>query len=130
MGADASVKVLKIILIISGSLSLFLGILGIFLPLLPTTPFLLLSAACYAKSSKSFYDKLLGNRILGPYIKNYRVNKSIPLNVKISSISLLWLTITVSIVFFSKNIIISIILLIVAVSVTAHILSFKTSKLK
>lgn len=130
MGRNDSLTMLKIILIISGTLSLILGIIGIFLPLLPTTPFLLLSAACYAKSSKRFYDKLLGNRILGTYIKNYRVNKSLPLKIKVSSISLLWLTITVSVLFYSNNIFISIILLFVAVLVTAHILSIKTAQLK
>ena len=81
---------MKTLYIALGTLSLALGILGIFLPLLPTTPFLLLTAALYFKSSPRLYNWLLNHKHLGPYIRNFRENKAIPLRAKIISISLMW----------------------------------------
>ena len=72
-------------MITTGTFFVGLGIIGIFLPLLPTTPFLLLAAACYARSSKRFYNWLLNNKWFGNYIKNYRERKGIPLQIKIIS---------------------------------------------
>ena len=82
-----------------------IGILGIFIPVLPTTPFFLLAATLYAKSSKRFYDWLLSNRFFGKYIKNYREGKGITLKIKISTIALLWITIGCS-ALFAVNILI------------------------
>jgi uncharacterized membrane protein YbaN (DUF454 family) len=120
-------KLKKIFLITCGSIFLALGILGIFLPLLPTTPFLLLTATCYAKSSKKLLKRLLDNRIIGKYITDYRQNKGIRKSIKIYVLSLLWTTITLSIVFFTDDAIwIKILLGCVAVGVTIHISTFKT----
>ena len=83
---------MKTLCIILGSISLALGILGIFLPLLPTTPFLLLTAALYFKGSPRLYNWLLNHRHFGPYIRNFRENRAIPLQAKIVSVSLIWLT--------------------------------------
>ncbi|MDR3327564.1 MAG: YbaN family protein [Prevotellaceae bacterium] len=105
-----------------------LGILGIFLPVLPTTPFLLLAAALFAKSSDRLYKRLLEDKYLGAYIKNFRENRSIPLRVKIVSISLMWLTIGYSALFAVRVTWLKILLLIIAIGVTIHILSFKTKK--
>ena len=74
---------MKTLYIVIGTISLALGILGIFLPLLPTTPFLLLTAALYFKGSFRLYNWLLNHRYFGPYIRNYRENKAIPLRAKI-----------------------------------------------
>ena len=68
------------LLIAAGTVFLALGVVGILLPLLPTTPFLLLAAACYAKSSKRFSNWLLNNRVFGKIIKDYREGWGIPLN--------------------------------------------------
>ncbi|NLO20223.1 MAG: DUF454 domain-containing protein, partial [Ignavibacteria bacterium] len=68
----------KFLLIIAGSFSLILGLIGIVIPILPTTPFLLLSAACFFKSSDKLYNKLISSKYLGSYIKNYREKKSVP----------------------------------------------------
>jgi uncharacterized membrane protein YbaN (DUF454 family) len=103
-----------------------LGILGIFLPLLPTTPFLLLTTACYAKSSKRLLKKLLDNRLVGKYITEYRQNRGIRKSIKIYVLSLLWTTIALSIVFFADALWIKILLGCVAVGVTIHISTFKT----
>ena len=115
------------LLIIAGTFFLGLGIIGIFLPLLPTTPFLLLAAACYARSSKRFYNWLLKNRWFGNYIKNYREGKGVSLEVKILSISFLWIAIGYSAIFVLRILLGRIILILIAIGVTIHILSIKTS---
>lgn len=117
----------KIVLIIIGSISAALGVVGIFLPVLPTTPFLLLAAYCYFEGSPKLYAALLNNRFLGEYIKNFREHKSIPLKTKIFAISMLWLTIGYCILFVIPLLIIKALLFIIALAVTIHILSFKTS---
>jgi uncharacterized membrane protein YbaN (DUF454 family) len=119
-------KLKKVFLITVGSIFLGLGILGIFLPLLPTTPFLLLTVACYAKSSKSLLRKLLANRLVGKYISDYQQNKGIRKSIKIYVLTLLWTTITLSIVFFAGALWLKILLGCVAVGVTIHISTFKT----
>ncbi|PKK85447.1 MAG: DUF454 domain-containing protein [Thermoplasmata archaeon HGW-Thermoplasmata-1] len=113
-------RLIKGALISAGTFFVGLGVLGIFLPLLPTTPFLLLAAACYAKGSKRFYNWLLSNKWFGNYIKNYREGKGVPLKVKILSISLLWLTIMFSTVFIGDNLFVRIILILIAIGVTIH----------
>lgn len=117
-------------LIFLGSLFLGLGILGIFLPLLPTTPFLLLAAACFARSSKKLYEWLLNNRWFGSYIRNYREGKGIPLKVKIASLALLWMAIVYSTVFVASGFLVRFILVLIAICVTIHILSFKTLRIR
>jgi uncharacterized membrane protein YbaN (DUF454 family) len=116
----------KGLLVALGTLFLALGVIGIFIPLLPTTPFLLLSSACYIKGSKRFYDWLIKNRWLGEYIKNYQDGKGVPFKVKIIIINVLWLTIILSIILFVSNLIIKIILFIIAIGVTIHIVKIKT----
>ena len=117
---------LRVILIIAGTVSLSLGIVGIVLPVLPTTPFLLLAAVCYARSSQRFYNWLLGNRYLGIYIRNYLEKRGIQLKVKIFTIAWLWLTISASVILISPNLIVQVILVVIATGVTAHVLSLKT----
>ncbi len=116
------------ILIIIGSFFTGLGILGIFLPLLPTTPFLLLAAACYIRSSERFYNWLINNKWLRNYIKNYLEGKGVSLKVKVLSISLLWITIGYSVVFVVNIFLIRVILILIAIVVTIHILSIRTLK--
>ncbi len=122
-------RLIRGILIIAGTFFVGLGVIGIIVPLLPTTPFLLLAAACYARSSKRFFNWLIKNRWFGNYIKNYRDGKGIPLKVMVVSISLLWLTIAFSAIFIVHNIYIRIILIIVAIGVTTHILSIRKLKI-
>lgn len=87
-----------------GHLSVALAVLGIFLPLLPTTPFLLLAAACYARGSVRFYNWLLNNRTFGPIIVNWRVHRSVALRHKITAIVVIVLSIGSSVIFFVPNI--------------------------
>jgi uncharacterized membrane protein YbaN (DUF454 family) len=116
----------KIILTALGTIFVSLGIVGIFLPILPTTPFLLLGAACYIRGSKKFYNWIINNKYLGSYIKNYRENRSIPKKTKILAVTLLWFSIISSVVFFIPQFIVKAVLLLVAAGVTVHILALKT----
>ncbi|MBN1861453.1 MAG: YbaN family protein [Candidatus Thermoplasmatota archaeon] len=123
-------KFFRYFLIIAGIVFLGFGIIGIFLPILPTTPFLLLAAACFARSSQRFYNWLMNNRWFGSYIKNYREGRGIPLRFKIFTISLLWLTISASVYCVINNFWIQIILIIIAISVTVHVLTIRTYRHK
>lgn len=94
----------KYLLIMFGSLSLGIGILGAFLPILPTTPFMLLAAACFARSSDRLYQRLINDRTFGPMIVEWREHRSIPRKTKLISIALIAVTISLSITFAMPNI--------------------------
>lgn len=79
-----------------GWLSVVIGVIGIFVPVLPTTPFLLLAAACFARSSKRFYRWLVEHPRLGPWIRDYLDGNGIPLKGKVYAISLMWTSIALS----------------------------------
>lgn len=96
------------------------------MPLLPTTPFLLLAAACYIRSSEKFYNWLINNKYLGKYIKHYIEGTGIPLKGKIFSITILWFTILISAIFVIHIIWVKILLLVIAIGVTIHILKHPT----
>lgn len=114
-------KPVKILMIATGTFLIGVSIVGIFVPVLPTTPFLLLAAALYARSSRRFYNWLINNRILGRYIKNYREGKGIPLKVKIIAISILWITIGYSAIFAIDILWVRILLVLIAIGVSVHI---------
>ena len=84
------------VLIAAGTLSLGVAIVGIFLPLLPATPFLLIAAACYVRSSDRLYRWLLANPVTSSYISNDRAGKGIPTRAKAASIGFLWITLAAS----------------------------------
>ena len=115
-----------LLLKIAGTLSLVIGGIGIILPLLPTTPFLLLAAVCYAKSSKGCYRWLIYNRWFGEYIRNWHEGRGIPMKTKALSILFLILTIGHCAVFVVPFFIGKVALIIIAVCVSVHILSFPT----
>jgi len=110
----------------AGTLFVGLGTLGIFLPLLPTTPFLLLAAACYARGSKRFYNWLVSNRWFGNYIKNYREKKALPLKTKVFSIVLLWATMGYSTILVVNTFLVRALLVGIAIGVTFHIALIRT----
>ena len=83
-----------------GTLFLLLGIVGIFVPIMPTTPFLLLATACYARSSHRFYNWLMNHPALGPLIVEWRTYRSIPWRVKLMAVVTMTLTFGSSIIFF------------------------------
>ncbi len=117
---------MKIFLSIIGLISLGLGLVGIFLPVLPTTPFLLLSAALFLRSNRRLYDWLLNHPRLGPYITNFMIHKSIPLKVKVISVSLVWITLLYCAIFVVEFWLFRLLFILLATAVTIHILSYKT----
>jgi uncharacterized membrane protein YbaN (DUF454 family) len=108
-----------------GTVSLGLGIAGIFIPILPTTPFLLLAAYCYMRSSSRMHRWLLNNRFFGSYVRNYIEGRGMPLHLKIITIALLWTTIGLTTAFAVDYIAIRIVLIIIAFAVTTHIVMIK-----
>ena len=92
-------RAVRVALVLAGTGFVGLGILGAFLPVLPTTPFMLLAAACYARASTRFYNGLLNNRAFGPTIREWRRYRSIPYRTKWTAIGLMAVTLTASIVF-------------------------------
>ena len=126
-GAKVKMKGLaRVLLVVGGTVCVALGILGIFLPVLPTTPFLLLAGICYARSSKRFYHWLMTNRWCGEYIRNYREGRGIPLKQKVLTILLLWLTIGYAAGFVVSLWWVKLVLLAIAVGVTIHLAKLKT----
>lgn len=115
-------------LIVLGSLSLALGLLGIALPLLPTTPFLLLSATCYFHGSDRLYQWLMSHPTLGPYIRSFREDKAIPLRAKIISVTMVWVTLLYCIFFVVDPLWLKCLLFVLAIAISWHILSFATRK--
>ena len=117
---------MKILLAALGLLSLGLGILGIFLPVLPTTPLLLLAAALFLRSSRPLYDWLLNHPRLGPYIRNFMEHKAIPLRVKVISVSMVWITLVYCAVAVADHWAFRLFFIALVAAITAHILSYKT----
>ena len=96
-------RVVRVVLVVVGSLALVLGVLGIFLPVLPTTPFLLLAAACYARASERFYLWLLRSPAFGPTIREWRQHRSIPRRTKWVAVALMTVSIGASIVLLAGH---------------------------
>jgi uncharacterized membrane protein YbaN (DUF454 family) len=84
----------------AGFVSLGIGMAGVVMPVLPTTPFILLAAACFARSSDRFHDWLLNHRTFGPLVREWRQYRSIPHRTKLLAIAMMAATLTVSVVFF------------------------------
>lgn len=117
---------MRYILAFLGCISLVLGIIGIFLPVLPTTPFLLLSAALFVRSSENLYSWLINHKYLGTYIRNFRENRAIPLRVKIVSVTLVWVTLLYCAVCVAQVWWLRLLFVGIAIGVSVHVLSYKT----
>jgi uncharacterized membrane protein YbaN (DUF454 family) len=115
------------LLIILGTVCVVIGAIGIFIPVLPTTPFLLLAAFCYLRGSPRFHSWLINNRLFGAYIRNYIEGRGIPLKVKLFTIALLWATIGISI-WLAANLVVTIILSVIAAAVTLHIATIRARR--
>ena len=109
-----------------GTVTLLLGSLGIILPVLPTTPFLLLNAYFYVRSSDRLYQWLINHRIFGLYVRSYLKYRAVSRKTKIFALSSLWITIILSLIFFIHKWPVRLMILLVASIVTVHILSLKT----
>lgn len=117
---------MKYLYVSSGFVSVVLGVIGIFLPVLPTTPFLLLAAAMFFRGSPRAYRWLMNHPRLGPYIKSFREDKSIPLRIKVIAISTLWLTAIHCVLFIFPWLWLKLAMILLATAITLYILSFKT----
>ena len=118
---------LRIAILCIGFCSVGLAILGIFLPVLPTVPLLLLAVACFARSSERFHDWLINHYRLGPMIQGYTSGQGIPLRAKLTAIGMLWVTISIS-VFIVHSLWLKYLLVIIAISISLYLLSLPTSK--
>lgn len=116
---------MKILYIILGTLSLVLGIIGIFLPVLPTTPLLLLTAFFYYRGSSRMYHWLMNHPQLGPYIRNFRENKIIPRRIKVYILVMLWASLLFC-AYILQPLWLKALMMVIAIGVTLHILSYKS----
>jgi len=117
----------RVALIVAGFAFVFLGVLGAFLPLLPTTIFLILASACFVRSSPRANEWLRNNRLLGAYLRNYQDRSGMTVLSKAMHITALWIGIGTSALFFTENLWIRLVLAAIAVGVTIHLLVIKTS---
>jgi uncharacterized membrane protein YbaN (DUF454 family) len=116
-----SSRVLKALLIVCGTLCVALGVVGIFLPLMPTTVFLLLAAACYARSSDRFYQRLVNHRLLGVYIRNGRAGGGMRRRDKVVTLALLWISIGATMIWTAEAWWLRLLLAAIAIGVTVHV---------
>ncbi len=115
----------KVALNILGTMFLLVGVLGVVLPLLPATPFLLLASACYVRGSTTLHNWLMRNRYLGPYITNIKDKRGMPIKAKIITITVLWVSLLFS-MYRVDSFLLDLTLLIVGIGVTTLILKLKT----
>jgi uncharacterized membrane protein YbaN (DUF454 family) len=118
----------RIVFLMVGVLSLATGLVGMFVPLLPTTCFLLLAAWCFARSSPRLYRWMYTNRWFGTYLQDYREGRGIPRALKVGSLSVMWLTIGASVVFAISALWVQLVLVAIALGVTIHVASLRDSR--
>ncbi len=118
-------EIKRLIFFTLGATFLGVGVIGIVIPVLPTTPLVLASFLCFSQSSKKAEKWISNNRYFGSYIENYKTKKGVPLDVKLKSILFLWVMLIASIILMDQYSL-HLILILVGVAVTAHILSLKT----
>jgi len=116
----------KPIYILLGSISVVIGVIGIFLPGLPTTTFLLIASFFYVRSSPKLYDWLINHKVLGKFISDYQKHKAISLKHKILSLTMMWFFIGISVMYFVEKDFINIILLLCGLIGTVIVLSIKS----
>ena len=114
----------RALLLCAGCLAVGLGVLGIFLPLLPTVPFLLLAAVCFSRSSRKLQLWLFNHRYLGPYLTNYLLRKGISKKQLWSSLSSMWTAMLLA-MYFAPIWTVKILLLVIACLVSRHLLSLQ-----
>jgi len=112
---------MRVLLIAGGTLCVALGVIGIFLPLMPTTVFLLLAAACYARSSDRFYQRLVNHRVLGMYVRAGREGRGMPRRAKVVTLVLLWASIGSTVIWTAHAWWLRLLLLAIAIGVTVHV---------
>jgi len=118
----------KIVLTLAGLIFVAIGLIGIFVPGLPTTVFMILAAYCFIKSSERLYRWVTENKLFGFRVKHFMETKTIPLRGKIHSISAMWLMVLLSIIFLKVSLVVKVIIALAALAGTLVILSYPTAK--
>lgn len=116
----------KVILMTIGSISLVLGFIGVFLPVIPTTPFVLVSLACFMNTSEKMHHFVMTNKHLGPYARAYANGEGIPKRAKLKAVFLIWITIGFSVIFVLDKLPLRIMLLVIATIVSTYIFTRPT----
>ena len=117
---------MKLALNIAGVLAVVLGVVGIFLPLLPTTPFLLLAAACFARGSPRLHHALMAHPVCGPYLRNYHEGRGIPRRAKVIALLMMWSSLGVALWRF-EHLWLRLALLAIGAGVTIYLLRLPSS---
>lgn len=104
-----------------GTIALVVGVIGLFLPLLPTTPLVLAAAACYLRGSKRMHRMLVGNRLFGKVLSDYNAGRGISWKVRITSTMFIWTSLATSFLFFDMPPFVLLVLVLVGVAVSTHI---------
>jgi uncharacterized membrane protein YbaN (DUF454 family) len=120
--------VLRAVLIVAGWLSVVAGIAGVFLPLVPTVPFLLLAVACFARSSQRFHDWLVEHAYFGPLVRDYLNSGGIPRKAKVMALCMVWVSFPVSTLFFARVLWLKILLIATAVGITVYLVLLPAAK--
>ena len=124
---SGSTSVLRWLLFACGWLSVALALLGLFLPVLPTVPFLLLALACFSRSSDRFHTWLVEHEQLGPLVRPYLAGAGMPLKAKVKAILLVWASILLSTFFLIERLWLQILLPLIALGVTLYLLRLPTA---
>lgn len=114
----------RILFFTAGSLALSAGVIGIFLPVLPTTPFLLLASFCFVRSSERIHQWLIQHPVFGDYINNYMTHKGITKADRRKALCFLWLTLGLTII-FSNSLHLRVALAVIGSLVTAHLMRLR-----
>ena len=117
---------LRLMLICIGWISIVGGIVGLFLPLVPTIPFLLLAVFCFSRSSERFHTWLVEHKHLGPMLKDYLIHVGIPFKAKVAAIGMIWISFPATTLLFVETFWIKVLLLSIAAGVTAYLLLMPT----
>ena len=118
----------KIILMAIGTVTLILGFIGVFLPVIPTTPFVLISLACFVNTSEKMHHFIMTNKYLGPYARAYASGEGIPKKAKFKAVFLIWITIGFSVTFILEPLPLRIMLLVIATIVSTYIFTRPTAQ--
>lgn len=121
-------KLIKPLLVGLGLVFVIIGMIGVFVPGLPTTIFMILAAYCFVRSSERLYNWVVSNKLFGYRVKHFIETKTIPLKGKVHSITAMWIAVALSIYFINGPILVEILIVIAAIIGTIVILSYPTAK--
>jgi uncharacterized membrane protein YbaN (DUF454 family) len=119
-------KMMRGIYIVVGTIALVIGAIGLFLPVIPTTPLVILAAACYYRGSERLHEWILSSKWFGETIKNYQAGRGLTRDTKARAISMMWAMILISAWFFVSNLFVRVAMIGVAVGVTVYLVRLPT----